>query len=81
VWAAHKLLPLNYSGYGQVIARSWGGARKFSHILETLDGIEVAGATIQCQPLLLDPDFNMICMAFNVLGNHDLDAMNELNQE
>lgn len=81
VWAAHQLLPLTHSGYGQLIARSWSGAQTFVDVLGTVGHIEVAGHRIRCQPLVADPDFNIICMAFNIEDNTDLDRMNALNKE
>jgi tyrosine decarboxylase len=81
VWAAHQLLPLNHSGYGQLIARSWAGARQFLHTLETVEDFEAGGVQVTCQPLLTDPDFNIVCFAFNVVGNTDLGRMNAFNQE
>lgn len=81
VWAAHRLLPLTHSGYGQLIARSWAGARQFLEVLDSVAEFSAAGRKVRCQPLLLDPDFNIVCMAFNEVGNTDLDRMNTLNQE
>lgn len=81
VWAAHRLLPLNYSGYGQVIGRSWASARRFMQVLGEVERLEVAGRTVVLKPVVADADFNMICMAFNFEGNTDLELMNLLNQE
>jgi tyrosine decarboxylase len=79
VWAAHRLLPQNISGYGQLMARSMGGARYFVRTLDTVREFEVAGTTIVCHPLLSEPDFNIVCMAFNFKGNTDLTKMNAFN--
>ena len=81
VWAAHQLLPLNHDGYGQLMARSWAGTHQFLETLKTVESFTVNGTTITCHPLLEDPDFNIICMAFNVAGNTSLATMNALNQE
>jgi tyrosine decarboxylase len=81
VWGAHHLLPLTFSGYGQLIARSWQGAHTFAKILSTVEEVKVGTKKIRCYPLLVDPDFNIVCMAFNVDGNENLDRMNALNQE
>lgn len=81
VWVAHQLLPLNHTGYGQLIARSWAGARAFIQTLRTVESFEAAGYQIACKPLVEDPDFNIVCFAFNVVGNTDLGRMNALNQE
>ena len=79
VWAAHRLLPQNISGYGQLMARSMGGARYFVRTLDTVREFEVAGTTVVCHPLLAEPDFNIVCMAFNFKGNTNLKKMNDFN--
>jgi tyrosine decarboxylase len=79
VWAAHRLLPLNISGYGQLIGRSVAGAAHFVTALKTVREFSVAGRTIVCEPLSNAPDFNVVLMAFNYKGNADLKVMNDLN--
>jgi len=79
VWAAHRLLPLNIAGYGQLIGRSVAGAAHFGKALQTVREFSVAGRTIVCESLLDEQDFNVVCMAFNFKGNTDLAVMNELN--
>jgi tyrosine decarboxylase len=79
VWAAHRLLPLNITGYGQLIGRSVAGAAHFVTALKTVREFTVAGRTIVCEPLLDQPDFNVVLMAFNYKGNADLKEMNDLN--
>jgi len=79
VWAAHQLLPQNIAGYGQIMARSMGGARYFVRTLDSVREFEVAGKTIECHPLLSEPDFNIVCMSFNYKGNKSLAVMNDLN--
>jgi tyrosine decarboxylase len=81
VWGAHRLIPLNFSGYGQLIARSWSGAQTFADVLALVADIEVAGHRVICEPVMADPDFNIVCMAFNLAGNEDLAKMNALNEE
>lgn len=81
VWAAHRLLPLHHDGFGQVIARSWQGAHRFMEALGTVKRFTVGKHEIVCELLLENPDFNMICMAFNVVGNTSLSRMNALNHE
>lgn len=81
VWAAHQLVPQNISGYGQIMARSLGGARHFVKTLETVHEFEVAGKTIVCRPLLSEPDFNIVCMAFNYKDNTSLARMNTFNTQ
>jgi tyrosine decarboxylase len=80
VWAAHRLLPLNLEGYGQIISRSMEGAYHFEKTLETVREFSVGRRKVVCQPLLSRPDFNIVCMAFNMKGNRDLETMNRLNE-
>ena len=80
VWAAHRLLPLNLSGYGQIVARSIDGAGHFVKTLDSMREFSAAGQQIVCEPLLSQPDYNIVCMAFNIKGNPSLRAMNRLNQ-
>jgi tyrosine decarboxylase len=79
VWAAHRLLPLNIAGYGQLIGRSVAGAAHFAKALDTVREFTVAGKSFVCEPMLTGQDFNVVCMAFNYKGNADLAAMNALN--
>jgi tyrosine decarboxylase len=80
VWAAHRLLPLNLEGYGQIISRSVEGAYHFVKTLETVREFTVGKKRVVCEPLLSRPDFNIVCMAFNLKGNHSLGKMNQLNE-
>ncbi len=80
VWAAHRLLPLNLEGYGQIVSRSIEGAYHFEKTLETVREFRVGRKKVVCQPLLAHPDFNIVCMAFNLKGNRDLEGMNRLNE-
>ena len=78
VWAAHRVLPLNITGYGKIIGRSMEGARNFYKFMSELE-VEVEGKKIKSHTVYY-PDFNMVDWVFNVEGNTDLKAMNELNQ-
>jgi glutamate/tyrosine decarboxylase-like PLP-dependent enzyme len=80
VWAAHRVIPLNVTGYGQIIGRSVEGARMFSRALESVKSLKAGGKEYVVQPLVREPDFNIICMAFNRKGNRNLDEMNALNE-
>jgi tyrosine decarboxylase len=80
VWAAHRLLPLNLEGYGQIISRSMEGAYHFVKTLGTVREFRVGKKTVVCEPLLPRPDFNIVCMAFNLKGNRNLEKMNRLNE-
>ena len=81
VWAAHRLLPLNIAGYGQLIGRSVAGAAHFATALQTVSEFVVEGRTFICEPLLSGQDFNVVCMAFNYKGNTNLEVMNDLNAQ
>jgi len=79
VWAAHKVLPLNVTGYGRIIGASIEGAARFYRSLLTAPPIETQGRRFKVHPLV-KPDFNMVDFAFHELGNDSLEAANRLNQ-
>ncbi len=79
VWASHRVIPLNITGYGQIIGRSIEGAQMFTNELKSTKSITVAGREFVVEPLTINPDFNIVCMAFNEKGNQDLEKMNKLN--
>lgn len=81
VWAAHRLLPLNIAGYGQLIGRSVAGAAHFATVLQSTREFVVNDRTFVCEPLLTSQDFNVVCMAFNLKGNTNLEVMNDLNAQ
>ncbi len=81
VWASHRVIPLNITGYGEIIGRSIEGAQMFTRMLESTKSLKVKGKEFIVQPLVKTPDFNIICMAFNEKGNTDLEKMNELNSK
>jgi tyrosine decarboxylase len=80
VWAAHRVIPLNISGYGRIIGRSVEGAIRFYDSLLSAKVVEAAGKKFMVAPLA-NPDFNIVDFAFNELGNTSLKAMDELNQK
>ncbi len=80
VWASHRAIPLNIKGYGQIIGRSIQAARILTHLIRETPNFSIEGREFLLQPLCLpEPDFNIVCMAFNEKGNTDLKRMNELN--
>ena len=81
VWSSHQTIPLNIRGYGEIIGRSIETTRLLTQRLIKDDTIEVDGTTYKVQPLCLEPDFNVVCFAFNPEGNTDLAKMNQLNEE
>lgn len=77
VWTAHRVLPLNVSGYGKLIGRSIEAAQRFYNFLKGLS-FNINGTEVEVNPLT-DPDFNMVDWTFNIKGNKDLAKMNDLN--
>jgi tyrosine decarboxylase len=83
VWAAHRTVPLNVTGYGKIIGRSLEVAHRFQRSLGELKSVQAELAdgthrTWHIEPLTV-PDFNIVCWAFNREGNTDLKDMNRLN--
>ncbi len=78
VWAAHRVLPLNITGYGKLIGASVEGAQRFFKKIQTVDAFDIEGKKVRLEALV-EPDFNMVDFAFNVEGNNDLEKMNQLN--
>ena len=79
VWASHRLIDLNITGYGEIIGRSIEAAQMFTKALKATKSLKVNGKEFLVQPLVETPDFNIVCMAFNEKGNKNLDKMNSLN--
>ena len=79
VWTAHRVIPLNVSGYGRIIGRGIDGANHFYGALLKQAPFEVDGTIFTIEPLTR-PDFNIVDFALNIKGNTDLDVMNDLNQ-
>ncbi|MDR0270217.1 tyrosine decarboxylase [Paenibacillus sp.] len=79
VWTAHKVLPLNVTGYGKLMGASIEGAYRFYNFLKNKK-FNVNGKTIMLHPLT-KPDFNMVDYVFNEEGNTDLEKMNKLNHD
>lgn len=86
VWMAHKVVPLNRSGYGRIISASIEGAYRFYHALRHHKPIEITtdskkgdGRKFHVIPLTR-PDINIIDYAFHEVGNNSLKKMNDLNR-
>ncbi|PID86785.1 MAG: tyrosine decarboxylase [Chloroflexi bacterium] len=79
VWTAHRVLPLNITGYGKLIGASVEAAQKFR---EYISGItfNIKGKEVEVFPLN-HPDFNMVDWAFKVKGTTNLAEVNELNEK
>ncbi|OBY80023.1 tyrosine decarboxylase [Paenibacillus sp. KS1] len=79
VWTAHKVLPLNVTGFGKLMGASIEGAYRFYNFLKERT-FNVNGKVIKLHPLT-KPDFNMDDYVFNEEGNTDLEKMNKLNHD
>ena len=79
IWTAHRVVPLNNSGYGQLIRNSIAGAHRFYDSLMQNTVIELENRTINVH-CLCKPDLNIVIYAFNDEGNTSLERMNALNQ-
>lgn len=79
VWMAHKVVPLNRTGYGRIIAASIEGAYRFYRSLAETDPLTVEGRRFEVVPLAR-PDINIVDYAFHEIGNNSLEETNRLNQ-
>jgi tyrosine decarboxylase len=80
VWTAHRVCPLNVTGYGRIIGPSVEGANRFHNSLVSTESVEVEGRRFRVASLT-KPDFNIVDFAFNEEGNASLEAMNDLNHQ
>ena len=80
VWVAHRVVPLNITGYGRLIGKSIEGANRFYNSLLSAEDFEVNGKRFKVAPLT-KPDFNIVVFAFNEVANMSLESMDELNQK
>ena len=79
VWTAHRVLPLNITGYGKLIGAGIEGS---FNLYNHFNGKEfMVGDKKVILNTLIRPDFNMVDFAFNEEGNTDLTKMNELNHD
>ncbi|MBI6547344.1 pyridoxal phosphate-dependent decarboxylase family protein [Xenorhabdus lircayensis] len=79
LWAAHRLLPLNISGYGKVIAAGIVTAQRLLNKLANLPPIEVGKHRFEAH-IMPSPDFHMINFTFKEIGNENLNNHNALNK-
>ncbi|WP_416827930.1 tyrosine decarboxylase [Ectobacillus polymachus] len=79
VWTAHRVLPLNITGYGKLIGASIEGAYRFYNFMNNKE-FKVGDKTVVCHTLT-KPDFNMVDYVFNEEGNTNLVEMNEFNKQ
>ena len=79
VWMAHRVLPLNFGGYGKLIGHSIDGAQRLFHAITELRELEVEDKVFEIV-CLCRPDLNVIDFLLNQGGNQDLAATNKLNR-
>jgi tyrosine decarboxylase len=79
VWMAHRVVPLNVTGYGRIIGATIEGAYRFYRSLLAQPPLTVGGRQFEVIPLAR-PDINIVDYAFHEKGNGSLDQMNRLNQ-
>ena len=81
VWAAHKTLPLNVTGYGKLIARTVEASSAFYAALNNMMPFKGKDNKTYIAVPITKPDTNIVIFAFNELGNTDLTKMNNLNEK
>ena len=79
VWAAHRCLPLDVSGYGRLIGSTMDTAHRFRDFLAGLI-FTVGGRTVRAYPLH-NPDFNMVDWVFKPDDMTSLAEVNALNEK
>lgn len=79
VWAAHRTLPLNVTGYGRLVGASIEAAQRFRNFLKKLK-FNVKGKEVDVYPLD-NPDFNMVDWVLKINGETSLEKTNELNEK
>lgn len=78
VWAAHRCLPLNVSGYGRLVGSGMQTAHRFKEFLSDYS-LTVGERVIRAHPLH-EPDFNMVDWSFKADDMTELSQVNDLNQ-
>ncbi|MBI3928677.1 MAG: tyrosine decarboxylase [Armatimonadetes bacterium] len=79
VWMAHRVLPLDVTGYGKLIGNSIEGAQKLYLALRATPMLELDGQRYRLAALMR-PDLNLVNYAFNAEGNTSLETMEALNR-
>jgi hypothetical protein len=79
-WFAHRVVPLDQSGYGLLIGKSIGGAQELCRRLSHELAPELAREGIILRILNQPPDANVFCFVVNRDGNASMAEMNRINQ-
>jgi glutamate/tyrosine decarboxylase-like PLP-dependent enzyme len=79
-WFAHRVVPLDQSGYGLLIGKSISSAQELCRRLSHELAPELAREGIILKILNQPPDGNVFCFIVNKEGNASLAEMNRVNQ-
>jgi tyrosine decarboxylase len=79
-WFAHRVVPLDQSGYGLLIGKSISSAQELCRRLSHELAPELAREGIILRILNQPPDVNVFCYVANREGNTSLAEMNRINQ-
>ncbi len=79
-WFAHRIVPLDQSGYGLLIGKSIRSAQELCRRLGHELAPELAREGIILRILTQPPDGNVFCFVVNRKGNASLTEMNRINQ-
>jgi glutamate/tyrosine decarboxylase-like PLP-dependent enzyme len=79
-WFAHRVVPLNQSGYGLLIGKSIQSTQELCYRLGRELAPELAREGIVLRILNQPPDGNIFCFVVNRAGNASLREMNRINQ-
>lgn len=78
-WFAHRIVPLNQSGYGLLIGKSIQSTQELCYRIGRELSPELAREGIRLRILTGPPDGNIFCFVVNRRDNTDLAVMNRLN--
>jgi tyrosine decarboxylase len=79
-WFAHRVVPLDQSGYGLLIGKSISSAQELCRRLSHELAPELAREGVILKILNHPPDANVFCFVVNREGNASLAEMNRINQ-
>lgn len=79
-WFAHRVVPLNQSGYGLLISKSIQSAQELCYHLNHELATDLVRDGIILRILTEPPDGNIFCFVVNKAGNSCLKEMNRINQ-
>ena len=79
-WLAHKVVPLNLTGYGQLIGKTLQGTQELylKCLQSTIKQLREQGVIMHF--VTSPPNLNLLCFLINWEGNSSLKLMNQLNQ-